>query len=404
MSAHTDARMASKSADFNYKVALASGLKSLQSGRFRQAEEQFRYLMARFPGAEGGYRGLAKVMVEQEDKPAALRILLDGGAALAKAQQRNSAIAIYREAVTLAPSDLTAHRRLAAALALGGDNDGAAHEYARYIKHALDDGQNERAQLEATYALERMPHNHEIEELARYAGAAVASHADEPRHPMDDRDALMKSTFGAMAPDAGPHEHDASTATESTWETETPPPAMETETAAETTDETANAPIGEAWTPWEKTPSAPEPAAEQPMPDTWTVPTAAQAWRPVPAEPEPRHENGNGEAATQGDEATVEESAANYLARHDPRGGVAALEAARRYLAEGRMDAASDLLLQLIASDVADHEAQRLLIEVTKTLGKKDVARTKVKLLVEALKLDGRTELAAEVEQLTEAI
>src|SRR5438445_13117898 len=113
--------MASKSSDFNYKVALASGLKSLQGGRFRQAEEQFRYLMSHSPGAEGGYRGLAKVLVEQEDRPAALRILLDGGAALAKAQQRTGAIAIYREAVALAPADLTAHRRLAAALALGGD-------------------------------------------------------------------------------------------------------------------------------------------------------------------------------------------------------------------------------------------------------------------------------------------
>src|SRR2546423_1310754 len=174
--------MASRSADFNYKVALASGLKSLQGGRFRQAEEQFRYLMAHFPGAEGGYRGLAKVLVEQEDKPAALRVLLDGGAALAKAQQRTGAIGIYREAVTLAPADLAAHRRLAAAVPLAGDTEGAAHEYARYIKHAMDQGHPERAQLEATYAMERIPHSHEIEEIARSTGMDVAARVEEPAH------------------------------------------------------------------------------------------------------------------------------------------------------------------------------------------------------------------------------
>src|SRR5438045_6556192 len=198
--------MASRSADFNYKVALASGLRSLQGGRFRQAEEQFRYLMAHFPGAEGGYRGLAKVLVEQEDKPAALRVLLDGGAALAKAQQRGGAIGIYREAVTLAPDDLTAHRRLAAALSLAGDNDGAAHEYARYIKHAMDEGHGERAQLEAAYAMDRMPHSHEIDEIARSTGMEVAARAEEPAHAIEDRETLIHSTFGAAVPERGPAE------------------------------------------------------------------------------------------------------------------------------------------------------------------------------------------------------
>ena len=61
--------------DFNYKVALASGLKSLQAGRLRQAEEQFRYLVEKFPGSPGGYRGLAKVLVELEDR--SVRMLFD---------------------------------------------------------------------------------------------------------------------------------------------------------------------------------------------------------------------------------------------------------------------------------------------------------------------------------------
>ena len=48
--------MSGRSADFNYKVALASGLKSLQGGRLRQADEQFRYLVQHFPTADGGRR------------------------------------------------------------------------------------------------------------------------------------------------------------------------------------------------------------------------------------------------------------------------------------------------------------------------------------------------------------
>jgi thioredoxin-like negative regulator of GroEL len=100
------------------------------------------------------------------------------------------------------------------------------------------------------------------------------------------------------------------------------------------------------------------------------------------------------------DSQAVEATAATYLARGDPRGGEAALEAARRYIADGRNDAASDLLLQLIASGVTHHDAQRLLVDVVRTLGKRDVAKAKCQLLVQALRLDGRDDLAAEVEQL----
>ena len=47
--------------DFNYKVALASGLKSLQGGRLRQAEEQFRYLVTKFPGLDGGMESTSQL-------------------------------------------------------------------------------------------------------------------------------------------------------------------------------------------------------------------------------------------------------------------------------------------------------------------------------------------------------
>src|SRR5687767_3914719 len=196
--------------DFNYKVALASGLKSLQLGRLRQAEEQFRYLLDRFPAADGGYRGLAKVLIEQEDRPAALRMLLDGGAAVAKSGQRAAAIGLYRDATALDPNDLTAHRRLAAALTLAGEPGTAAAEYVRYIQTALMLGAKERARLEAEFALEKLPASSELVRIARTLGLDVAEVAPAPeavsarpaaapsaeREDAGDRAALMRSAFG----------------------------------------------------------------------------------------------------------------------------------------------------------------------------------------------------------------
>ena len=304
--------MSGRSADFNYKVALASGLRSLQGGRLRQADEQFRYLVQHFPTADGGYRGLAKVLVEQEDRHGALRVLLEGGAALAKAGERTGAISLYREAVSLDPHDLASHRRLSAALALAGDEAAAAAEYVRYITGALDAGDTERAKLESAYALERLPSNTQVAEITRKAGVETTASASSNGHrpaELDEPDALVAAA---------------------------PPLTLE--------------------------------------------PIAADV-----------------------DAASVEATAARYLADSDPRGGQAAIEAARRYIAEGHLDAASDLLLQLIASGIADHDAQRLLVDVTRSLGKRDVAKVKVQLLVEALRLDGYDELAAEVEQLAQA-
>src|SRR5207245_9873852 len=101
--------------DFNYKVALASGLRELQAGRLRQAEQQFGYLCAKFPDAPGGYRGLAKVRMEQADRPGALAALRDGAARLAKAGQHPGVVSLLTEALQLDPLDLGAHPRLAAA-------------------------------------------------------------------------------------------------------------------------------------------------------------------------------------------------------------------------------------------------------------------------------------------------
>ena len=361
-------RVASRIADFNYKVALASGLRSLQGGRLRQAEEQFRYLVQKFPSADGGYRGLAKVLIEQEDRTAALRILLDGGAALAKADQRAAAIALYREAVALTPLDHGAHRRLVAAFLNSGEPDEAAHEFIRFIKEVrgID---ADRAMHEATYALERLPNNAEIKEAARSVGAATTTTAATSPAPMmepttpDDRAALLRSAFGSTPAPSSSSGWDAPAAA--------PAPAVD---------------------PWGNTTSGSPTEASSANADPWaTTDTGPPSDAGAPA------------GAPAGQDQTDEANAARYLANGDSRAGDHALEAARAYIADGRVDAASDLLLQLIASGIATHDAQRLLIDVARSLGKKDVAKAKVQLLVEMLKLDGRTDLAAEVEQLAQA-
>ncbi|MGI8877498.1 MAG: tetratricopeptide repeat protein [Candidatus Limnocylindria bacterium] len=278
--------------DFNYKVALASGLKSLQAGRLRQAEEQFRYLVEKFPGLPGGHRGLAKVLLELEDGAAAFAILRDGGTALAKAGDRDGGIALFREAVGMEPRDTTTHRRFAAALSLAGDVDGAAAEVERYVEaQSGPGGDAARARLEAAYALERF--------------------GDHPRL------VALAARFG---------------------------------------------------------------------------PSAAIA--PVTHAPE----------YDELDAAALDELAAQLLASRDPRAHQAALVAARRHLAAGRTNAAVDLLLQLIPSGIGGNEAQSALVDVVRAIGKPDIARAKCALLAQVLRLEGREDLAGDVERLGEAV
>src|SRR5687768_10370199 len=108
-------------------------------------------------------------------------MLLDGGAAVAKSGQRAAAIGLYRDATALDPNDLTAHRRLAAALTLAGEPGTAAAEYVRYIQTALMLGAKERARLEAEFALEKLPASSELVGIARTLGLDVAEVAPPPQ-------------------------------------------------------------------------------------------------------------------------------------------------------------------------------------------------------------------------------
>jgi len=78
--------------------------------------------------------------------------LLRGAAILSHAGNRTAAIAALGSAIAIAPDDLTAHRRLAAAYAVAGDADRARSEYDRFIARLEARGYPEAAAVEHAYA------------------------------------------------------------------------------------------------------------------------------------------------------------------------------------------------------------------------------------------------------------
>src|SRR4029077_4606159 len=79
-----------------------------------------------------------------------------GAGAFARKNDRVSAVALLGVAVEIAPSDLAAHRRLAAGLANQGDLISACQEYARFIDVSLAQRDMRRAWLELTYGRETL--------------------------------------------------------------------------------------------------------------------------------------------------------------------------------------------------------------------------------------------------------
>ena len=357
--------------DFNYKIALASGLRELQAGRLSKAEQQFQFLCERFPTAPGGYRGLAKVRLEQSDRPGALTSLRDGAAKLAKAGEHPGVVALLTEALTLDPLDLAAHRRLAAAQALAGEMDAATAEYARYAR-AIAFTDPSGAQRETRYGLDSLGPQPGLVALAHEVGLDIDSLAIPPRSVSTPAPAEQ------LPPGAIPGL-----------------PRRERRDPAATGDQRGSVldrlVLGAA-EPAAAADPAPfaEPVEAVPAAPTMQVPQPERVPEPALDESE--------------DALAAEERAAHYIAAKDPRAAQAALIAARHFIADGRTNAASDLLLQLIASGLADHQAQRLLVDVVSSIGKRDVAKAKCALLAEALRLDGQAELAVEVERLAQAV
>src|SRR5256885_6281669 len=102
-----------------------------------------------------------------------LAALKEGAAMLTQAGNRVAALALMWSAVAIDPTDLGAHRRLAAMLANSGDLDGAANEYARYIEFMLPIGDVARASMELAYGAKVLGGHAALQEAAEKIVTAV---------------------------------------------------------------------------------------------------------------------------------------------------------------------------------------------------------------------------------------
>jgi hypothetical protein len=125
-------------------------------------------------GIEGPSDSLEMIApVDVEMNRSDLDALKDGAAMLTQAGNRVAALAVMWSAVAIAPTDLGAHRRLAAMLANAGDIDGAANEYARYIEFMLPIGDVGRATMELTYGAKTFGGHPALREAAEKIATAV---------------------------------------------------------------------------------------------------------------------------------------------------------------------------------------------------------------------------------------
>ena len=104
-----------------------------------------------------------------------LEALKDGAAMMIQAGNRVAAMALLWSAVAIDPTDLASHRRLAATLANGGDIDGAADEFARYIEFMLPLGEVGRATLELSYGASMIGSHPALHEAAEKIVTSVRS-------------------------------------------------------------------------------------------------------------------------------------------------------------------------------------------------------------------------------------
>jgi len=441
-----------------HKLASDAAAKLFASGKLRQAERAYLELVTKH-GDRESYIGLARAQAALEDEPAAVETLREGAAKMARAGDRGNAVSLLAEAVALVPLDLSAHRRLAAALANQGDLGGAVEEYARFVDAAMAIGDSRRALLELSYGRETLGDLPRLVALVDRVQSPMAPRMDpisEPRRidgPVDLRLAALRaptksSEFRINMPPAP-------TSVRAAPPSSAKQPAAPRSQPELTFAQPAPAPVAKAAPQAKAKPTAPT-AKAAPAPQ----PTPAKA-EPAPAKAEPapakdasktRHAASETAVFLKGartfthaepveteapvdmlirtgvvkpkpearpgvdiepllktltptgsgiDAAAMAASRAALLtSARDKRATEAALDAAQRLLALGKLQTASDVLLDLIAHGFADREAQRLLIEVDCALGRRDVAKEKCTLLGHAYRLDGRREVAEDVERL----
>jgi tetratricopeptide (TPR) repeat protein len=411
----------------NHRLASDAAAKLFASGRLRQAETAYRELATKH-GDVDSYSGLARTLVSLEDRDAALLVLREGASAFAKKNDRVNAVALLGVAVEMAPSDLAAHRRLAAALANQGDLISACEEYARFIDVSLAQRDTRRAWLELTYGRETLGDLPQLVAIADRVAAAQGGAKPTPPPPV--RVAATPSTPAGVGapgvvppapvkivtvtqppapvtskrvPDVAAVEAKHRSALAAAVQARTRPEASsavvlknaETITHAERSDLTnaadllARAGLGATLKP------KPAAAVATPAPRKVVVFTP----RPI-AELEAELERQIATGNPAGDAGVAHVRATILIAARDARATETALDAARRLIALHKMQAAADVLLDLIGAGFRDREAQRLLIEVNCELGRRDTAREKCHLLGTAYRLDGQGAVAEDVERL----
>ena len=373
-----------------HRLASDAAAKLLESGKLRQAEKAFSELVAKHGDIEA-YIGLARAQAALEDEGAALNTLREGAARFARMGDRATAVSLLAEAVELSPMDLSAHRRLAAALANQGDMPGAVEEYARFVDIALTAGDSRRALLELAYGRETLG---DLPGLVKLVDRVTGAHsrADGPR----------------PAARPAPLAHTPTPA-------QTPPPAPRLEMPS-------RAFLAPTPTAGRTRPDASHTAVVLKGASTVTYAQHADLDAPVDVLARAGFVNRSAKAARPAadvdaqlsllppmgsgiDGAAVAASRAALLtSARDPRATDAAIDAARRLLALGKLQSASDVLLDFIGHGFTDREAQRLLIEVDCALGRSDVAKEKCNLLSQAYRLDGHADVADDVERLAKIL
>jgi hypothetical protein len=131
-----------------------------------------------------------------------LEALKDGAAMMIQAGNRVAAMALLWSAVAIDPTDLASHRRLAATLAHGGDIDGAADEYMRYIEFMLPLGEVGRATLELSYGASMIGGHPKLHEAAEKIVTSVRSIVPQNRTAIAPSVPVMRPAVPALRPTA----------------------------------------------------------------------------------------------------------------------------------------------------------------------------------------------------------
>jgi len=391
------------------RLALDAAAKLLSNGKLRQAEEAYRQLVQKHGDTES-FRGLARTAVALEDISAAILALRDGAASLTRKGDRAEAIVLLTEAVAIAPGDLAAHRRLAAANANAGDAVAACAEYERFVDYALAEGDSRRAWLELTYARETLG---DLPGLVRLVDRLVPNGMPTPApRPV----AVAPAPTPAPAPRAVPQQVSPPPPQPSAVRRLVPaePPAAQ---RIVVDDLPRTRPVGaqsKIVISDARTMTSVDAFDEAPVDLMARIaPRSKEAVRKVSQaawKARPPIDIEAVLAALQPGSTPEQQAAATamrasiLIAARDARATEGTLDAARRLLSLHKLQAASDLLLDYIGAGYTDREAQRLLIEVDCGLGRRDVARDKCRLLGAAYRLDGRAETANDVERLAAII